>query len=563
LGAVILVAIAAGEVAASVYYVDGNGGSDSNVGTMEAPWKTVTKAAGQVVAGDTVFVKGGIVYSVADLNTSLAAGTSGAYITYQSWPKTGIPILETSGADIFNLVRAFTNIDGFHFRNANGRCIDSFRGYILSNNIIEGCGLWGAGTGGSNPMIVAHNVFLNNDQDAYAINIGSTNTSVYNNIFIGNSYGIVGTPLVNNYNLYWNNGVDCDGCTLGANDITGRDPLFMDYRQNGFRLRSGSPAIDAGTNLAGVTSDIVGATRPKGGGVDVGVYEFFDYALDLMSMSEYSTDRSPVFSFRPRLGITSGAFTFKVELDVGKNRTFGESYIPYMSPDTTGSGYMFKDTDLVKIGYYDWHDADASNNKIDLEFKELAQEGRGLTEGRHTWKVTMTDTAGDSTTSTHDFGVDLTTPTISQVVVVDPVTQKAFFVSGGSVKQRTFVLDISNRMPMLWLKFADPKNGSTRDNENGTRDVFEASAAGMGRVQLTINKLVEWSNQCVEEYELYDVIEVDLEREQSEATLRPVFPLKNGFYKMDLLVRDRAGNEAKYPSFYFRLATQNRCFVPS
>lgn len=49
------------------------------------------------------------------------------------------------------------------------------------------------------------------------------------------------------------------------------DPLFMGATD--FRLSPGSPAIDAGTTLAAVTSDVVGVIRPQGARSDIGAYE--------------------------------------------------------------------------------------------------------------------------------------------------------------------------------------------------------------------------------------------------------------------------------------------------
>jgi len=43
-----------------VYYVDGANGNDSNLGTKAFPWKTIQKAANNMIAGDTVLVSAGI-----------------------------------------------------------------------------------------------------------------------------------------------------------------------------------------------------------------------------------------------------------------------------------------------------------------------------------------------------------------------------------------------------------------------------------------------------------------------------------------------------------------------
>jgi hypothetical protein len=43
-----------------------------------------------------------------------------------------------------------------------------------------------------------------------------------------------------------------------------------------FRLKAGSPALDAGTALANLAADILGTPRPQGNAHDVGAYEFVD-----------------------------------------------------------------------------------------------------------------------------------------------------------------------------------------------------------------------------------------------------------------------------------------------
>jgi hypothetical protein len=66
---------------ATVYYVS-PGGSDSNPGTLEAPWRTVQKAANTAHAGDTVYVRAG---TYGERVTLSGAGTAGSPILIRGY----------------------------------------------------------------------------------------------------------------------------------------------------------------------------------------------------------------------------------------------------------------------------------------------------------------------------------------------------------------------------------------------------------------------------------------------------------------------------------------------
>ena len=59
-----------------------------------------------------------------------------------------------------------------------------------------------------------------------------------------------------------------------SNNKEATDPKLFCPSAYDFRLVSGSPAIDAGLTLSGVTNDFSGITRPQGAGYDMGAYEF-------------------------------------------------------------------------------------------------------------------------------------------------------------------------------------------------------------------------------------------------------------------------------------------------
>ena len=121
----------------------------------------------------------------------------------------------------------------------------------------------------SSNFLIHHNIVYNFPTiGIYLHEGGSRNNQVYNNTVWKTGYGIWGQGDSNV--LVYNNLTDkaiTVGTDLQHNLITS-DPLFVDPVNGNFQLKSGSPAIDAGRTISGIT-DGYAASAP-----DIGAYEF-------------------------------------------------------------------------------------------------------------------------------------------------------------------------------------------------------------------------------------------------------------------------------------------------
>ncbi|MBL8525236.1 MAG: fibronectin type III domain-containing protein, partial [Betaproteobacteria bacterium] len=176
----------------------------------------------------------------------------------------------------------------------NSRIINN----LSYDNQRQGIVLWDDGYGdafGSKNNLIANNtvVMPAGTGHAFSIRNGSTGNTVRNNILIhldsSNNDSIAIDPesltgtFVSNYNIVtrfedtggnivnlvtWRSQTGQD-----ANSFTGTTSIFTNFAARDFTLASGSAAINAGTTVALVTTDILGTARPQGAGYDIGAYE--------------------------------------------------------------------------------------------------------------------------------------------------------------------------------------------------------------------------------------------------------------------------------------------------
>lgn len=110
-------------------------GSDTNPGTLELPWKTVSKAANTLTAGQTAYVKAGTYTGGVSVRNS---GTAGNYITLMAYPGEQ-PILDGQGGSstMMNLGgQSYIKISGFKMQNAYIGISGGKSNLIIENNYL-------------------------------------------------------------------------------------------------------------------------------------------------------------------------------------------------------------------------------------------------------------------------------------------------------------------------------------------------------------------------------------------------------------------------------------------
>ncbi|HLK69656.1 MAG TPA: right-handed parallel beta-helix repeat-containing protein [Bryobacteraceae bacterium] len=191
--------------------------------------------------------------------------------------------------------------------NCDGVDNSLFSNNLLYSNHASGISLYAIdGAHGSSNNKVYNNTIVMAADGRFAINIPKSpkgkadpigNQIVNNILYTYSTSNVRGSEIiytakpsgfVSDYNVLVNRMSDDNDNTVISlatwRQKTGQDvhsvisdaaTLFVDPTHNNFRLKAGSPAINAGTLLSQVPDDILGVKRPQGGLYDIGCYESF------------------------------------------------------------------------------------------------------------------------------------------------------------------------------------------------------------------------------------------------------------------------------------------------
>jgi len=141
-------------------------------------------------------------------------------------------------------------------------------------NILDGNGSYYAMAdwAGMNGLYLYHNLIFNGGT---AISSSSTHVVARNNIMAGSPVQYRGG--VSEHNIFTSLSWTQDPDNLGPGEFQATpEDLFVDFAGGDYRLKPGSPAIDAGVPVVGITADFAGTPVPQGGAPDIGPLEAVD-----------------------------------------------------------------------------------------------------------------------------------------------------------------------------------------------------------------------------------------------------------------------------------------------
>ncbi len=183
------------------------------------------------------------------------------------------------------------------------------------------------------------------------------NIKVYNNIIYARSDKPItskqlDTALSVGNNLYFGGNGTTSNTFGGTNNVTA-DPKFMNAANNDFTLLATSPAINAGTNTAGLysTTDILGVSRPYSTKPDIGAYEStIPLPITLVLFKGFLADNKTVLQWLTASEKNAQAFIVEKSTNGKDFTTIGTVVAKNKSE---ASSYTFDDNALNSdINYY-------------------------------------------------------------------------------------------------------------------------------------------------------------------------------------------------------------------
>ena len=231
---------------------------------------------------------------------------------------------------------------------------------------------------------------------------GTLTVTAKNNIASGNTTGQVSATnsslltLTADYNNAYGTTPYSGKWTQGAHDVTS-NPLLTS--SSDFHLQPTSPAINAGTTIAGLTSDYAGTSVPQGSAPDIGAYEFILPPAP-SSLAQYKSDGTTSIASGGWTNETTAVLKFSMS-----SANSSDSLTPQV--EIQPSGTSFTNT--------------ANNTGTAVAYSGSSVTGTvtvtGLTPGTtYHWQAQVSNSAGTSSWvakgNNPDFGVDTTAPSV-------------------------------------------------------------------------------------------------------------------------------------------------------
>ncbi len=174
------------ELEKNVFYVSSNG-DDSNDGTLDAPWRTIQRAADKMEAGDTVYVREGKYSEFVHITVS--GSQEDGYISFKAFPGEA-PVLDGSNLTLEDGNRAlfylenasYITVKGFEIRNLSTNDSNKYPAGILVSE------------GGSDIQLVDNNI--------HHIKNESKKGNAHGILFYGNSTNTMSRIKVQNNEIH-------------------------------------------------------------------------------------------------------------------------------------------------------------------------------------------------------------------------------------------------------------------------------------------------------------------------------------------------------------------------
>ena len=124
-----------------------------------------------------------------------------------------------------------------------------------------------------------------------------------------------------------------------------------------------------------------------------------------------------------------------------------------------------------------------------------------------------------------------------------------------------YALELTNRMPSFSGKAIDSYNGSERTNSDNTKDTFDKVSSGPDKITLTIKKLKEgleikdenFEDHLTKEFSLSDIQNSQDQERYARFYITTPYPLVDGYYQVNLSLKDQVGNTYNHSAFYLSL----------